>query len=92
VRNYVRMTVRTNLLLPRDLVERVDKLAGRRGRSRFVAEVLESALRREAQREAIRGGAGLLKGRPGYEHWSASDRVVEWVDKVRAEDRDPWAQ
>jgi predicted transcriptional regulator len=91
VRNYVRMTVRTNLLLPRDLVERVDKLAGRRGRSRFVAEVLESALRREAQRAALRAGAGMLQGRVGYEHWSTPDRVLEWVDKVRAEDRDPSA-
>ena len=84
------MSMRTNLLLPRDLVERVDRVAGRRGRSRFVAEVLEQALRRDHQREALRSGAGMLRAKPGYEHWSTSDRVVEWVSSLRGADRDPW--
>lgn len=91
VRKTVRMTMRTNLLLPRDLVKRVDRLAGRRGRSRFVAEVLEQAMRRELQREALRSTAGMLKNRPGYEHWSTPERVVEWVSDLRAGDRDPWS-
>ncbi len=86
------MTMRTNLVLPRELVERVDRLAGRRGRSRYVAEILERALRREAQGEALRSAAGMLKGRPGYEHWSTPERVVAWVSGVRSGDRDPWAR
>jgi predicted transcriptional regulator len=91
MRNPVRMSMRTNLLLPRELVMEVDRFAGRRGRSRFVAEVLEQALRRERQREVLRSGAGMLAGRPGYEHWSTPDQVVEWVSGIRSEDRDPWA-
>lgn len=91
MRNAVRMTMRTNLLLPRELVERVDQLAGPRGRSRFVAEVLDRAVRRELQREALRSTAGMLKGKPGYEHWSTPERVVEWVSDLRASDRDPWS-
>ena len=83
--------MRTNLLLPRELVKEVDRFAGRRGRSRFVAEILEQALRRERQREVLRTAAGMLGARPGYEQWSTSDKVVEWVSGIRSEDRDPWA-
>ena len=91
MRNAVRMSMRTNLLLPRELVKEVDRFAGRRGRSRFVAEVLEQAVRRERQREVLRSGAGMLSGRAGYEYWSTPDQVVEWVRGMRSEDRDPWA-
>ncbi len=84
------MTMRTNLLLPRELVEQVDRYAGRRGRSRFVAKVLERALRGERQREGLRSGAGMLSGKTGYEQWSTSDKVVEWVSAIRSGDRDPW--
>lgn len=90
MRNHVRMTMRTNLLLPRELVEQVDRYAGRRGRSRFVAEVLQRALRRERLRDGVRSSAGMLGGKPGYEHWSTSDKVVEWVSEIRSADRDPW--
>jgi metal-responsive CopG/Arc/MetJ family transcriptional regulator len=88
----VRMNVRTNLFLPRELVAEVDRVAGPRGRSRFVAEVLEQAVRRERQREAMLAGVGMLADRPGYEHWSTSDRVVEWVYEQRAGGRDPWQE
>lgn len=84
--------MRTNLVLPRELVERVDRLAGRRGRSRYVAEILAQAVRREQQGEAVRAAAAMLRVRPGYEHWSTPDRVVEWVASLRAADRDPGAQ
>ena len=42
VRHPVRMNVRTNLLLPKDLVDEVDRFAGQRGRSRYVAEALRA--------------------------------------------------
>ena len=92
MRNAVRMTVRTNLILPRELVAEVDRVAGPRGRSRFVAEVLEQAVRRARQREAMLAGAGMLVGRPGYEHWSTPDRVVAWVYEQRSVGRDPWQE
>jgi len=90
VRNAVRMKVRTNLVLPRELVAEIDRVAGPRGRSRYVAEVLEQAVRRERQRAAMRAGVGMLVDRPGYEHWSTPDRVAQWVTEQRSGGRDPW--
>jgi metal-responsive CopG/Arc/MetJ family transcriptional regulator len=78
------MAVRTNLLLPEALLEEVDRFAGPRGRSRFVAEALEAKLKRERLREAIRATAGILKAED-YPYWRTSEDVVEWVRAGRAE-------
>ena len=82
------MTVRTNLLLPKELVEEVDRYAGPRGRSRFVAEALAERLRRERLREAVESTAGALRG-ANYPHWESSDAVVAWVRHLRSEETDP---
>lgn len=79
------MTVRTNLLLPEALVREVDKYAGPRGRSRFVAEALEAKLKRERLREAIRESAGGLTAED-YPYWATSEDVVAWVRARRAEE------
>jgi metal-responsive CopG/Arc/MetJ family transcriptional regulator len=78
------MNVRTNLLLPRDLVEEVDRVAGERGRSRYVADALRAKLRRDRLREAIDATAGVLSAED-YPEWTTSDKVVEWVRARRAE-------
>ncbi|MEW5992014.1 MAG: CopG family transcriptional regulator [Chloroflexota bacterium] len=78
------MAVRTNLLLPEKLLEEVDRFAGPRGRSRFVAEALEAKLKRERLREAIKATAGIAKVED-YPFWATSEDVVEWVRAGRAE-------
>ena len=80
----LRMNVRTNLLLPSELVEQVDHFAGPRGRSRYVAEALERSVRRDRLREAVTRTAGVL-GAADYPEWSTSDKVVEWVRARRSE-------
>ena len=90
MRNAVRMNVRTNLMLPRDLVAQVDRVAGPRGRSRFVAEVLEAALRRERLREALRAGVGMLTDDTTPDYWSTPERVIQWVTEQRSSGADPW--
>jgi metal-responsive CopG/Arc/MetJ family transcriptional regulator len=84
----MRMTVRTNLLLPRELVEEVDRYAGPRGRSRYVAEALAARLRRDRLRDVVRRTAGVLKTED-YPHWATSEDVVAWVRERRAEVTDP---
>ena len=74
--------MRTHVVLPDELVEGVDDLVGKRNRSRFIAEATEKELRRERLREAIRKGAGILSDED-YPEWSTSDKVVEWVRKLR---------
>ena len=78
----LRMSVRTNLLLPEALVAEVDRVAGPRGRSRFVAEALEERLERERRRIAAREAAGAWRDHPLF---PTSRDVAAWVHESRAE-------
>jgi len=82
------MSVRTNLLLPKELVRELDEVAGPRGRSRFVAEAVAYRLRRERLRRAFDRSFGVLK-REDHPHWATPEKVVEWVRELRAEETDP---
>jgi len=84
----MRMAMRTNLLLPEDLVREVDRLAGPRGRSRYVTDALRRQIKRDRLKEAIEASAGALDPAK-YPHWATSDKVVEWVRALRAEETDP---
>jgi len=88
MRESVRMSVRTNLLLPEDLVEELDRVAGPRNRSKFVAEAIRYRLKRERLRVAWERSFGVLKAED-YPHWATSEMVVEWVRAMRAEETDP---
>jgi metal-responsive CopG/Arc/MetJ family transcriptional regulator len=80
----MRMNVRTNLLLPKDLVAEVDRHAGRRGRSRYVADALRERLRRDRLQDAVRSTAGVLSAED-YPHWATSELVQAWVRERRDE-------
>ena len=82
------MSVRTNLLLPEDLVEELDRVAGPRNRSKFVAEAVRYRLKRERLREAWDESFGVLKAED-HPEWATSEMVVEWVHALRAEETDP---
>jgi hypothetical protein len=75
--------VRTNVTLPADLLEHVDRLAGERGRSRYVAEAVAQRVRRDELGAAIRETAGAMRGRDG---WMSPDEVVAYVDELRRDD------
>jgi len=82
----MRMSVRTNLLLPEDLVEQLDRVAGPRGRSRYVAEAVRERLRRDGRMGALRQAAGAWKDHPLF---PTDESVVEWVRAGRAEKTSP---
>ena len=88
MRHAVRMSVRTNLLLPEDLVEELDRVAGPRNRSRFVADAVRYKLRREKLRQAWEKSFGVLKAED-HPHWATPEKVVEWVRMMRAEETNP---
>lgn len=73
---------RTNVTLPTALLDEVDRYAGPRGRSRYVAEAVAQRVRRDALGSAIRETAGAMIGRPG---WMTPDEVARWVDELRTE-------
>jgi len=74
---------RTNVTLPAALLAEVDRLAGHRGRSRYVAEAVAQRVRRDRLGAAIRETAGAMVGQPG---WMTPDDVVRWVDDLRSEE------
>lgn len=82
----MRMAVRTNLLLPKDLVEHLDRVAGPRGRSRYVAEAVRARLERDQRIADIRAAAGIWRDHPLF---PTSEAVVEWVRELRREETDP---
>jgi hypothetical protein len=86
----MRMNVRTNLLLPDDVVAEVDHFAGPRGRSRYVTEALRARIKRDRLGEVIEHTAGSLD-LEAYPHWATRQKVVEWVRELRAEETDPGA-
>jgi hypothetical protein len=78
-------TVRTHVLLPREVVDAVDRLVGQRRRSQFLAEAarekLERAdeLRRRAERAALaRSLMGSLADR-SIPEWDTPESAREWV-------------
>jgi hypothetical protein len=85
----MRMNMRTNLLLPEELVAGVDEVAGPRGRSRYVAEAVARQLRRDRLVIAARETAGAWSDHPLF---PTDEAVVEWVRAGRAEGSDPWAE
>lgn len=80
-----RPLARTNVTLPAGLLEEVDRYAGPRGRSRYVAEAVAQRVRRDALGAAIRETAGAMVGRPGR---MSPDEVARWVDQLRSEETD----
>lgn len=82
------MTTRTTISLPDDLVSDIDQLVGPRGRSGFIARAAEHELKRERLRLALDAARGAMVGTPG---WRSDDDVIRFVDRLRSDDRDPWA-
>jgi hypothetical protein len=80
------MAVRTNLLLPEDVVEALDRVAGPRGRSRYVAEALRERIKRDERMRLLKIAAGSWKDNPLFPNDRA---VVEWVRLGRAEETSP---
>ena len=80
----LRMSRRTNLILPDELVAEVDRIAGPRMRSAYVAEAVEARLRRDRLKEVVQRTAGVLDPE-AYPEWSSAAGVVDWVRERRAE-------
>ena len=82
----MRMSVRTNLLLPEDVVKTLDRVAGPRGRSRYVAEAVRERARRDERQALLGQMVGAWKDHPLF---PTSDAVYQWVRYLRSEDHEP---
>jgi hypothetical protein len=73
------------VVLPTDVVARIDKLVGRRGRSSFLVEAAKFELQRLEQLKALRAAKGAWKDK---DHPELKDGAEAWVRTMRAEAND----
>ena len=82
-------TVRAHVLMPRETVEAIDRVVGRRGRSRFLADAAEEKLRRIRSLQAFERVAGSIS-EDEAPWWRTPEDILEWArDQRRDGDERP---
>ncbi|MEW6059898.1 MAG: hypothetical protein AB1551_07165 [Actinomycetota bacterium] len=77
---------RTHVVMSDEVLGRIDRRVGARGRSRFVEEAALEKLARLELEETLHATKGIARGK-GYEHWDDRDSTVAWVREARRADR-----
>ena len=80
--------MKIKVTVPASLLSEVDALVGRGGRSAFFERAARNGLKRERLRLALDVARGGMAGTPG---WRSSGEIIQFVDGLRSDDRDPWA-
>jgi len=70
-------------VLPNALVREIDELVGKRGRSRFLADVAHREVVRLKQLKALQEVAGAWADQ---DHPELRDGAAQWIERLRAED------
>ena len=73
---------RTHVVMSDEVLEAIDEVAGKRGRSRFLEEAAVEKLERLALGEALEATAGIARG-SAYAHWHDRDSASAWVRGTR---------
>lgn len=73
---------RTHVVMSEDVLNAIDEVAGKRGRSHFLEEAAREKLERLALAESLEASAGIARGRT-YSHWRNSRSTSAWVRKTR---------
>ncbi len=76
---------RAHIILPEDLIAAVDRVAGKRKRSRFVESAIREKLARETLSTALLESAGAIDLK-SYPEWETPEKASEWVRALRKED------
>jgi hypothetical protein len=80
--------VRTNITLPQETLDLVDAVAGPRGRSRYIADIVAKQVRRDNARMVFEKYAGALTGSTTWGR--TDDEVLENLRALRDEWDRPW--
>ena len=75
-------TRRTHIVIPEPLVNEIDRLVGKRGRSGFLIQAAEKELRRLQQIKSLEGAAGVWKDK---DHPELRTGAARWVKELRTE-------
>jgi hypothetical protein len=73
---------RAHIILPEELVEEIDQLVGRRGRSGFIARAATAEIKRVRQLKALQKAAGSWKDE---NHPELAVGAASWVSHLRKE-------
>ena len=73
---------RTHVVMSDEVLEAIDEVAGKRGRSRFLEQAAKERLERLELERALKDTAGIVHGR-GYDHWRDRETTAKWVRKIR---------
>ena len=75
-------TKRAHVVLPEDLVRDIDKIAGSRGRSAFLADLARREIKRQHMLQVFKRKEPIWKD---ADHPELKAGAAEWVRKLRAE-------
>lgn len=76
--------VKTHITLPEDTLLTIDKLAGKRGRSKFIAEAAQEKIDRERFLKALNESAGAWKDE-NHPELATTEEITTHVSKIREE-------
>lgn len=79
------VTRRAHIFLPEDLLEEVDRITGKRRRSRFIEVAIREKLSREALTAALEESAGVLST-DSYPEWGTPEKTSDSVRRGRQDD------
>ena len=77
--------VRAHVVLPKEMVEEIDSLVGKRGRSKFIEDALKLKVINERQKRAFAATRGTIDVKD-YPEWSTPEKISEWVHNMRQAD------
>lgn len=84
-------TVRTHVVLPKELYEELDRGAGPRRRSEFIVEAGRNQLRLRRRADIAHEFAGSLAGSGKHiPEWDTPESTQRWLQEVRSDRHDPW--
>jgi hypothetical protein len=72
------------VVFPREVIDKIDRLAGKRHRSEFITDAVRERLTRELQIRAFDAAAGILKDKD-YPHWDTPEKTGAWIRALRDE-------
>ncbi len=72
---------RTHVVMDEEVLEQIDEIAGRRGRSRFLEEAAKEKIARLRLLETLRDTAGAISS--DHPHWKDPRSADEWVRATR---------
>ena len=77
--------MRIHIIVPEELLEKIDRLIPKGKRSEFIRQAIEEKLAREAQSRALKKSAGILD-MTRHQEWDTPEKISAWARASREND------